>query len=74
MIGKLQAIYQIPAQRGFNVADAAKYLGMHPQTLRRLSDLGEIACRRVGKHRVFLLEDLDSWIERQPKWVTYGNS
>jgi excisionase family DNA binding protein len=70
----LRAIYQVPAQRGFNIADAAKYLGMHPQTLRKLSDVGDVPCRRSGKHRLFILDDLDKWIERQPKWVNNGHS
>lgn len=74
MQGRPVAIYQVPAQRGMPVTEAAKYLGMHPQTLRKLSDLGEIPCKRVGKHRVFLLEELDKWLESQPKWVAHGNS
>ncbi len=74
MSEKLLSVYQIPAQRGFQVNEAAEYLSMHPQTLRRMADRGEIPCRRVNKHRVFLLEDLDRWLESQPKWVAHGNS
>ncbi|MBN2118550.1 MAG: helix-turn-helix domain-containing protein [Anaerolineales bacterium] len=73
MAEKFHAIYSVPAQRGFPIDEAARYLGMHPQTLRKLSDAGEIPCRRVGKHRVFLLEDLNSWLERQPMWVNDGH-
>jgi excisionase family DNA binding protein len=74
MNGRPIAIYQVPAQRAFPTNDAARYLGMHPQTLRKLTDLGDIPCRRVGKHRVFLLEDLDRWLEAQPAWVSNGNN
>lgn len=69
MSEKLFDIVRIPERRGFPVAVAAKYLGIHPQTLRRYCDLGEIVCRRIGKHRVFFKEDLDAWLESQPKWV-----
>jgi excisionase family DNA binding protein len=74
MIGRPVALIQVPNQRGFTIAEAARYLGMHMQTLRKLSDLGEIPCRRVGRHRLFLLDDLDRWLESQPKWVSHGNS
>lgn len=74
MIGKPVALIQVPNQRGFPTTEAARYLGMHPQTLRKLSDLGEVPCRRVGKHRLFLLEDLNRWLESQPQWVNNGHS
>ena len=74
MIGKPIALIQIPNQRAFSVTEAARYLGMHPQTLRKLSDLGAVPCRRAGKHRLFLLEDMDRWLESQPKWVNRGNN
>ena len=73
MSNKILSMYQVPIQRGFQVDEAAKYLGMHPQTLREKSDAGEIRCRRVNKHRLFLLEDLDSWLESQKEWVANGN-
>jgi len=64
----------IPSQRGLKIEDAAKYIGMHPQTLRKLTDLGQVPCRRIGNHRVFLLEELDRWLESAPAWVAHGNS
>lgn len=73
MIGKTIALMQVPTQRGFSIAEAAKYLGMHPNTLRKLSDLGQIPCRRLGKHRLFLLDDLDRWLESWPQWANDGN-
>ncbi len=73
MIGKPIALIQVPSKRGFPITEAAQYLGMHPQTLRELSDLGTVPARKVGKRRLFLLEDLDAWLERQPRWVANGN-
>lgn len=73
-MNKLAAIVQVPMQRGYGVTEAARYLGMHPQTLRELSDLGRIRARRVGRRRLFLLEDLDDWLSSQPEWVAHGNS
>jgi excisionase family DNA binding protein len=74
MIGKLSAVYQVPAKRGYPITEAAEYLGMHAQTLRKLSDLGKVPCRRIGRHRIFLLQDLDAWLDAQPKWVDHGNN
>jgi excisionase family DNA binding protein len=58
----------IPEQRFFTVRAAAKYLGLHPSTLRKLSDLGELPARRVGTHRMFRLEDLANFVDKQPPW------
>lgn len=74
VVGKLTAVYEIPVQRGFGIAEAARYLGMCQQKLRQLSDLGEIPCRRLGRNRLFLLEDLDAWLVSREKWVSNGNS
>lgn len=68
MIGKPIALIQIPNQRLFAVKAAARYLGIHEQTLRKLTDLGEILARRMGSRRVYLLDDLDRYIESLPRW------
>ena len=68
MIGRPKVIIQIPDKRKFSMAEAAKYLGMHQQTLREKSDLGEIYARKEGRSRVFLLEDLDRYIDRLPEY------
>ena len=68
MIGKPVALIQVPNQRLFSVQAAARYLGVHVQTLRKLSDLGLLPARRLGSHRVFTLEDLDRFIETLPQW------
>jgi excisionase family DNA binding protein len=69
MIGKPAVIIQIPSQRAFSIAAAAQYLGLHPQTVRELTDLGRIPARRMGKRRVYLLEELDKYLESLPEWT-----
>jgi len=66
MIGKPTVIIQIPDKRKFSIKEAARYLGIHEQTLRDKSDLGEIPARKEGRFRVYLLEDLDRYIENLP--------
>ncbi len=68
MIGKPVLLLRIPNQRLFALKAAARYLGMHEQTLRKLVDLGELPARRLGARRVFTLEDLDRFIEDLPRW------
>ena len=56
-------IVSVPEQAAFYVRDAAKYLGISPNTLRKRADLGLIAARRDGNdNRVFLLGDLDAYL------------
>jgi excisionase family DNA binding protein len=68
MIGKPIAFIQVPNQRLFGTKAAAKYLGLHEQTLRKLTDVGELQARRMGTRRVYALEDLDRYIESLPRW------
>ena len=68
MIGKPIALIQVPNQRLFGMKAAARYLGLHEQTLRKLTDLGEIKAQRMGSRRVYALEDLDSYIDSLPRW------
>ncbi|WP_331838576.1 helix-turn-helix domain-containing protein [Ferriphaselus amnicola] len=42
----------------FNLWEAANYLRMHPEELRRRAKLGEIPGAKVGKCWVFILQDL----------------
>ncbi len=68
MIGKPVALIQVPNQRLFGVKAASRYLDMHAQTLRKLTDLGEIQARRLGERRVYTLEELDGFIDTLPEW------
>ena len=62
---------KIPNQRLFGTKAAARYLGLHEQTLRKLTDEGLIQSRRLGCRRVYLLDDLDNFIANLPSW--YGD-
>ena len=66
MIGKPTVIMQIPDKRKFSMEDAARYLGWSEKTLREKSDLGVIPARKEGRYRVYLLEDLDRYVENLP--------
>ncbi len=72
MIGKAIALIQVPNQRLFGTKAAARYLGIHEQTLRKLTDLGELPALRMGSRRVYCLEDLDAYIESLPRWYDCG--
>ncbi len=66
MGGKLVTLIQVPNQRLFGTKAAAQYLGIHPDTLRKYADLGQITARRIKSRRVFTLEDLDVFIDSLP--------
>ena len=68
MTGKPTVIMQIPDKRKFSMEEAARYLGIHKQTLREISDLGKIPAKKEGRYRVFLLEDLDRYCESLPPY------
>ena len=68
MIGRPIALIQVPRQRLFSTRAAAQYLGMCEDTLRKYTDLGDIPARRLGRRRVFTLEDLDTFIEALPPY------
>ncbi len=68
MIGKPVALIQVPNQRLFSSKAAARYLGVHEQTLRKYADLNMIRARRLENHRVFTLEDLNGFIDTLDEW------
>ena len=70
--GTVHAVIKVPTQRLFKMKAAARYLGMHPQTLRKLTDEGKIVARNRDNKRVYRLEDLDAYIESLPEWY-YGD-
>ena len=72
MIGKPIALIQVPNQRLFSVRAAAQYLGIHEQTLRKLTEEGEVRAHRSGSRRVYALEDLDSYVASLPEWYDAG--
>jgi excisionase family DNA binding protein len=55
-------------QRLFSVSQAARYLGMSDDTIRKYADLGQIPVYRLNGRRVFKLEDLNQLIDGLPLW------
>ena len=68
MIANPVKLIQIPNQRLFGTKAAARYLGIHEQTLRRLTDEGLLPARRLGSRRVYLLEDLQTFVDHLPSY------
>ncbi len=63
-------LVSVPEQAAFYVRDAARYLGISPNTLRKRSDLGLIMVRRdENGNRVFLLCDLDNYLNSLPPYT-----
>ena len=66
-------IIEVPEQAAFRVRNAARYLGISPNTLRKRSDLGLIPARRdENGERIFLLKDLDAYLESLPDYRRCG--
>ena len=63
MIGKPILLMQVPNQRVFGPKAAARYLGIHPQTLKKKTDERRISAKWQGNRKVYLLEELDCYIE-----------
>ncbi len=67
-------VVTVPEQATFYIEAASKYLGMCPNTLRKRSDLGLILCRQdENGNRVFLLQDLDIYLNSLPMYEHNGN-
>ena len=63
--------FRVPVRRMFKTKAAAQYLGLHPQTLRRLTDEGKLKALNMDGKRVYMLEELDRYIGSLPEWY-YG--
>jgi hypothetical protein len=62
-------IIEVPEQAAFRITAAARYLGISKNTLRKRSDLGLIRARRdENGERVFLLRDLNAYLESLPDY------
>ena len=42
--------------------DAADFLKLHPDSLRKMAKSGKVPGRKIGKAWIFLLEDLVVWV------------
>lgn len=68
MSARLYPVEPVPRQRLFRVSQAAEYLGISDDTLRKRADMGEIPVYRDHGQRVFKLEDLNQLIDTLPLW------
>jgi hypothetical protein len=70
---ELTTLLQVPERRLFKLRTAARYLDLHPNTLRKYADLGRIKARKsvdeAGRaQRVFTLDALNEFIDSLPEW------
>ena len=68
MIGRPVALIQVPNQRVFGPREAARYLGVHQQTLKKITDEGELPARWMRNRKVYVLEELDRYTESLPAY------
>lgn len=59
-------LVRVPKRRLLSAKAAAQYLGVHEQTLKKITARGELQGRRIGLRLVYCLEDLDRYIESLP--------
>jgi excisionase family DNA binding protein len=72
---KIGGILPLNRQRILRVGKAAKYIGVHPQTLRKITDEGTIKAVRFGEasgERRYAIEELDRYLTSLRQWY-YGD-
>ena len=73
MLGKAIELIQIPNQRLYGPKAAAKYLGIHTQTLILMTDEGAIKAHKFRNRRAYKLEELERLVDRLPEYNrSYG--
>jgi hypothetical protein len=68
MIDSPLAVAQVPNRRLFGPKAAAKYLGICEDTLKKITDLGQINAFKMNGRRAYRLEHLDAYVESLPGW------
>ena len=62
------ATQKIEKERTLNIDEAAKYINAKGRsTMYKLTSSGELAYHKVGRANVFLIEDLDRYLESKRK-------
>ena len=62
------ATQKIEKERTLNIDEAAKYINAKSRsTMYKLTSSGELAYHKVGRANVFLIEDLDRYLESKRK-------
>ena len=65
---KAVTMIQVPNQRLFGPKGAAKYLGVCEDTLKKMTDLGQIQAFNLNGRRAYRLEHLQTLVESLPGW------
>ncbi len=68
MIDKAIALIHVPSRRLFGPKAAAKYLGVCEDTLKKITDLGQLIAFNMNGRRAYRLEDLDAYVQSLPGW------
>ena len=63
-----QEIVGIRKQRLLGPKAAATYLGICEDTLKKITDLGQLRAFNMNGRRAYRLEDLDAYVESLPGW------
>ena len=70
MIDKASAPVEVRNQRLFGPKAAARYLGICEDTLKKITDLGQLRAFNMNGRRAYRLEDLDAYVESPvPTWM-----
>lgn len=54
-------------RRLWTAEDVAEFLGLHPQTVYAKANRGEIPSFKVGVKRRFRPEEIEAWLDSQPR-------
>jgi excisionase family DNA binding protein len=65
---KPAVVMRVPSQRLFGPKDAATYLGVHEDTLKKMTALEQIPAYNLNGRRAYRLEDLAAFVESLPEW------
>jgi hypothetical protein len=68
MTDKPIALVGIRKQRLLGPKAAATYLGICEDTLKKITDLGQLRAFNMNGRRAYRLEDLDAYVESLPGW------
>jgi excisionase family DNA binding protein len=47
----------------YSIKELAEWLGIHPDTVRKLDRTGQILCHRIGKNKRFRRDDIEKYLE-----------
>jgi hypothetical protein len=58
----------VPSKRLFGPKAAADYLGVHEDTLKKMTALEQICAFNLNGRRAYRVEDLAAFVESLPEW------